>query len=109
MSKLQLTNLTPDKLIDQWLGLVKKAREALRPDVYQEWHFIVGSSGSLEERIELGTEALKMLWLLSGTGYKGSAPPKQEKITAFSFNQVVNIKADSVVDDFRLMRLMAGL
>lgn len=46
--------------IDLWLELNKKAMH-LKPTKYQQWQFIVGLTGSLEDRIKLGQKALEML------------------------------------------------
>lgn len=62
------------KTADQWLELVRDARH-LKPEKYQEWCFIVGSSGSLEERIELGKKALEML------------RPKSAEVVTFNFSR----------------------
>jgi len=62
-------------MIDQWLEIVKKARRVLKPEKYQAWQFIVGSSGSLEDRIELGEKALEML------------RPKSGEVVTFNFSR----------------------
>lgn len=62
------------KTADQWLELVKKARH-LKPEKYRDWCFTVGSSGSLEERIELGEKALEML------------KPKSGEVVTFNFSR----------------------
>lgn len=64
------------KFIDQWLEIVKDARRLLKPAKYQEWCFIVGSSGSLGDRIELGEKALEML------------KPKSGEVATFNFTRI---------------------
>lgn len=63
------------KTADQWLEVVKDAKRILKPENYQDWQFIVGSSGSLEERIELGEKVLEML------------KPKSGEVVTFNFNR----------------------
>jgi len=43
-----------------WLELVAQARR-LRPDLYQEWQFMVGNAGTEEERCRRGQEALEAI------------------------------------------------
>ena len=43
-----------------WFALCKRAGK-LKPDVFQTWAFMVGTTGTLEERIELGKAALREL------------------------------------------------
>lgn len=43
-----------------WIELVSTARKSLLHNQYQEWKFIVGY-GPLDERIELGKQALELL------------------------------------------------
>lgn len=52
--------LETEEPIDYWLELNKRAMR-LKPKKYQQWQFIVSLSGSLEERIKLGQQALEML------------------------------------------------
>lgn len=49
------------ELINQWLEVVSEARQRFTSEKYQEWRFIVGAQGTLEERIELGKRAIEIL------------------------------------------------
>lgn len=47
--------------IERWLLLVAKARKTFTSEQYQQWQFIVGVSGTVDERYELGKRALELL------------------------------------------------
>jgi hypothetical protein len=46
-----------EQRITEWLALCERVRQ-MRPETYAPWAFMVGTSGTLEERIALGTRAL---------------------------------------------------
>jgi len=50
---------------ETWLEVVTRARR-LRPDLYREWQFMVGDSGTEEERCRRGQEALKIIRIYPG-------------------------------------------
>jgi hypothetical protein len=43
---------------DDWLALEQQAARSLRLDDYRRWCFLVGESGTPQERVERGREAL---------------------------------------------------
>lgn len=48
-------------ILQDWIELVQRARAELTPARYEDWRFIVGHHGSLEERYNLGSRALQYL------------------------------------------------
>lgn len=80
-----------EELINQWLELVGRVRGAFKSAKYQEWRFIVGSSSSLEDRIELGKRAFEML------------KPKSNEVNVITFNQITNATSP-LSSDFPMWR-----
>jgi hypothetical protein len=50
---------------DDWLTLEQQAERSLRPDDYRRWCFLVGESGTPQERVERGREALGRMMTVS--------------------------------------------